>query len=268
MKAGATIMTTTYRQALKAIYLTLDKDPVPLHSHFNRNLLPHAPKGAKEILINTVKEGFSRCRNYTIVALPPLEVGGTLHLVHIISVGLNPDKLLIKYAGCYPFSYEDPYNQILWRDEAQNPSLQPPQHQWARSLELTFHNDSANSSYQVVSGTDLTDFTSSTSGDEWNDKTFFATADQLVGEEVTASSSGRLMKWYEPRCARCYGLFWGHSCQQCPMSVECPTFSLTPMDLPLLIIKELERMSKNDNKEPEGVLVSEGTSQRKRGTNS
>ena len=195
---------------------------------------------------------------------PPFQMGGTFHLVHIFAVGPNPDKLLIQYAGCYPFLYKDSSNHILWRDEAQNPSLQPPQHQWARSLELIFYNDSANSFYQVFSGADF-DFTRSTSGDEWNNKTFFATVHQLAGEEVTASSSDGSMKWRE---LRCYGQFREHSCLQCSMPVERRTFSHTPMDLPLLIFKEPERMSKNDNKEPGGILVSGGTSQRKRGTNS
>jgi len=103
----------------------------------------------------------------------------------------------------------------------------------------------ANSSYEVVSGTDVANFTSSTSGDEWNEKTYFATVDQLVGEEVTAFSSESLMiKQYEPRCAQCHGLFKGHSCQQCFMSVKHSTFSNTPLKLPLLITKELERIER------------------------
>ncbi len=113
-----------YRLALKAVYCTVDREPLPFY--FDRQLLPHAPEGAEKILKKTLKEGYSRGCNYIIVAFPPLEVGGTLHLVYIISVGLNPDNLFIKYAGCCPFSYEDEFDPILWRNEAQNLSFQPP----------------------------------------------------------------------------------------------------------------------------------------------
>lgn len=87
----------------------------PCRWQFNNEIFPHLRSFTVDQVEQKLEEANKRCRDYILIALPPLFSKDCFHLIHVIKY---QGGLYIKYIGCYSGSYEDEYNIIEGKKEA------------------------------------------------------------------------------------------------------------------------------------------------------